>query len=179
MTDTILATRDITRPTGFSLSPDAAARAALADDLGIMAIRKLTFSGDIAPDRGGDPRLDARLGATVVQPCVVTLDPVTTRLEEDVVRTYLAEMPPLPEGDEVEMPEDDTAEPLPREIDLAQVMAEALALALPAFPRAEGVDPVEVSVTEPGKTAMTDDDAKPFAGLKALRDSMKDDPENG
>ena len=73
------------------------------------------------------------------------------------------------------MPEDDTAEPLPRDIDLTRVMAEALALALPAFPRAEGVEPVDISVTEPGKTAMTDDDAKPFAGLKSLRDSMDED----
>ncbi len=73
------------------------------------------------------------------------------------------------------MPEDDSAEPLPVTIDLGEVMAEALALELPPWPRAEGVEPVEMSVTEPGKTPMTDDDAKPFAGLKALRDKLSDD----
>jgi uncharacterized metal-binding protein YceD (DUF177 family) len=170
-----LRTKDITRSKDFGLAPDAETRAALAEALGILAIRKLTFDGRIAPEGAEDLRLTARLGATVVQPCVVTLAPVTTRIDEDVTRLYLAELPATPEGDEVEMPEDDTAEPLPREIDLAQVMAEALALALPPWPRAEGVDPVEISVTEPGQTAMTDEDAKPFAALRSLRGKLGDD----
>ena len=51
-------------------------------------------------------------------------------------------------------------------------MEEALVLALPDWPRAEGVEPVDLTVTEPGVTPMTDDDAKPFAGLKSLRDRM-------
>ena len=32
--------------------------------------------------------LEADLGATVVQSCVVTLDPVTTRVEETALRRY-------------------------------------------------------------------------------------------
>ncbi len=162
--------REVTRARAFSLAPGAETRAALADRLGITAIRKLTFKGEIAPQCGTDLRLEATLGATVVQPCVVTLDPVTTRIDEPVTRTYLAEMPEPPAGDEIEMPEDDSAEPMPREIDLAEIMAEALALALPPWPRADGAPPVEVSVTEPGKMPMSDDDAKPFAALKALRE---------
>ena len=59
-------------------------------------------------------------------------------------------------------------------------MVEALALALPPWPRAEGVDAVALSVTEPGKQAMTDDDAKPFAALKSLRGNLEGDAgENG
>ena len=46
----------------------------------------------------------------------------------------------MPDGDEVEMPEDDTVEPMPEVIDLAEVAAEALALALPLYPRAPGAD---------------------------------------
>ncbi len=41
-----------------------------------------------------------------------------------------------PTDDEAEMPEDDTAEPLPEVIDPGAVMFEALALALPDYPRA-------------------------------------------
>ena len=172
-------TRDISAPHGFQLSPGAEARAALAEELGISNLRKLTFKGRISPDGADDLVLEAALGATVVQPCVVTFAPVTTRIDEPVVRHYLKDMPDLPEGDEVEMPEDEKAEPLPREINLAEIMAEALALAIPPWPRAEGVDPVEMSVTEPGKDAMTDDDVKPFAALKSLRDKLadKDDDE--
>ena len=167
--------KDIPRPFPFPLRPDADPRAALAGELGILAIKKLTFAGEIFPDGADDLCLTADLGATVVQACVVTLEPVTSRIDEKVARRYTPEMPEVPEGDEIEMPEDETLEPLPREIDLAQVMLEALSLALPPWPRAEGVDPVEVSVTEPGKVAMTDEDTKPFAALKSLRGKLGED----
>ncbi len=155
----------------FAVEPDAQARDALAAELGIMGLKKLRFIGTLAPSGRRDVTLEADLGATVVQECGVTGAPVTTRIDEEVTRRYLADWIE-PEGDEVEMPEDDSAEPLPPVIDVEAVMAEALALALPLFPRAPGVEPVEVSVTEPGREPMTDEDAKPFAGLRALRDGL-------
>ena len=157
----------------FLLEPTADERTALAQELGISGIRKLRFEGVVTPDGSTDWRLDASLGATVVQPCVVTLDPVTSRLDTQVSRRFVRDMPDLTDAAEAEMPEDDSLEPLPETLDLYAVMSEALALALPDFPRADGVEPVEISVTEPGKKAMTDEDAKPFAGLAALRDTLK------
>lgn len=164
-----LATR---KATDFTVQPDAAARAAIAEALGISGVKKLRFAGQIAPVGKADWQLTGELGATVVQPCVVTLDPVTTRIDEAVTRTYVADLPE-PEGSEVEMPEDDTIEPLPATLDLIQVLIEALALALPQYPRAEGVDLGEAVFAEPGVAPMRDDDAKPFAGLQALRDSLE------
>ena len=70
------------------------------------------------------------------------------------------------------MPEDDTLEDLPSEIDLDELLSEALSLALPEWPRAKGVDPVDMAVTEPGKTPMSDEDTKPFAALKSLKDGL-------
>ena len=167
------------KPTSFDLAPDAAARAAVAADLGIPEVRKLTFRGTLRPMSRSDWVLEADLGATVVQECVVTLAPVTTRIDEPVRRVYAAELPDLGAG-EVEMPEDDTVEPLPAAVDLAHVMIEALALALPPFPRAEGVALGAQVYTEPGQTPMTDDDARPFAGLGALRDKLaRDDDADG
>ena len=164
----------------FLLEPRAEARAALASELGISAIRKLRFEGNVAPQGSRDWALEGVLGATVVQPCVVTLEPVVTRIDTPVARRYLHDMPDLSDMAEAEMPEDDTLEALPEPLNLSDVMAEALALALPDFPRAEGVEPVEVRVTEPGKTAMTDEETKPFAGLAGLRDSLKNnDDEKG
>lgn len=162
------------KSTPFDLSPSATERAAVAASLGIPHVRKLRFSGEIAPLGKTDWRLTAALGATVVQDCVVTLDPVTTRIDETLERSYLADIPDI-DAAEVEMPEDDTVEPLPATLDVAAVMIEALSLALPAFPKADGADLGRISVTEPGKTAMTDDEAKPFAGLAALRDGLKKD----
>lgn len=173
MTENVLRSAAVTRRHEFSLRPDADARSDLADQLGIRAVRKLAFAGVIQPEGASDLRLEAALGATVVQDCVVTGNPVTTRVDAPVLRRYLAGME-MPESDEAEMPDDDTAEPLPIEIDLAEVMAEALALELPPWPRSDGIEPVDMTVTEPGQVPMTDEDVKPFAGLKALRDQMKD-----
>ena len=163
-----LATR---RATPFELVPTAQERQAIATELGIVGVKKLRFAGQLEPMGRTDWRLQADLGATVVQDCVVTLDPVTTRIDEPVTRNYLANLPE-PDATEAEMPEDDTAEPLPAVIDLAQVMIEALALALPLYPRAAGADLGDAVFTEPGANPMTDDDAKPFAGLGALRESL-------
>ena len=160
------------RPHAITLEPDAAARQRLAEALGLRALRKLRFTGQLKPLGRRDWRLEATLGATVVQDCVVTLDPVTTRIDDTVARTYLAEMPELPEGDEIEMPEDDSLEPLPVELDLGAVMTEALALALPAYPHAKGVDPVDMRQAPPGADPLDDAAAKPFAGLAALRDKL-------
>lgn len=164
------------KATPFELVPVAAARAAIAESLGLQGLRKLRFAGEIAPAGARDWALTATLGATVVQPCVITLDPVTTRIDEPVTRNYVAEIPEI-DAAEVEMPEDDTIEPLPATLDLAAVMAEALSLALPAFPKSPGADLGEMSVTEPGKTAMTDDDTKPFAGLQSLKDRLSGSPD--
>ncbi len=135
------------RSTPFELRPDAAELSALAEELGLLGLRKLSFSGQIAGQGRRDWVLTGQLGATVVQPCVV--------------------------GEEVEMPEDDTQEQLGSVIDPGQVMVEALALALPLYPRKEGVGSGDASFAGPGITPMTDEEAKPFAGLAALRDSLK------
>lgn len=165
------------RDTDFALSPDTAGREAVAEALGIVAVKKLRFKGRIAPLGKRDWVLEGSLGATVVQECVVTLAPVTTRIDESVRRSYLTEMPDLGTG-EVEMPDDDTAELLPDEIDLGEVMLEALALALPPFPRAEGAGLGEAVFTEPGARPMSDDEAKAFSGLAGLRDALENKDED-
>jgi len=164
-----LATR---KPTPFELVPTAQERAAIANDLDIVGIKKLRFAGTLSPQGRKDWTLNAELGATVVQSCVVTLDPVTTRIDEPLIRHYMAELPEI-EAAEIEMPVDDTVEDLPETLDLAQVMIEALALALPLYPRKPDADLTDAQFTEPGQTPMTDDDAKPFAGLGALRESLE------
>lgn len=163
------------KPTSFSLTPGADERAAIAAALDLSGLPKLRFAGQIAPQGRSDWTLTAELGATAIQPCVVTLAPVTTRIDEPVTRTYIADLPD-PDGAEVEMPDDTSIEPLPAAIDLVAVMVEALSLALPDFPRAEDAALDQTTYAAPGVAPMTDDDAKPFAGLAALRDKLGDPP---
>ncbi|KUF11776.1 YceD family protein [Pseudoponticoccus marisrubri] len=162
--------------TAFRIEPDAEARAAIAEVVGAQALRKLRLVGQLVPESGGGFRLEAELGATAVQGCVVTLEPVTTRIDTRVERRFVpAESLPDPEaGSETEMPEDDTIEPMGDVIDLEAVMTEALSLALPSYPRKDDVEAVEAQFAADGVTPMTDDDVKPFAGLAALREKMQE-----
>lgn len=161
------------RKRAFDLQPDTAARAALAAELGLIALPALRFQGELRPKGRGDVELLARLTADAVQPCVVTLAPVPARIDQPVQRVYVADMV-IPEGDEIEMPEDDSREPMPETLDLDAVLVEALALLLPDYPRAEGVELGEHVHAPPGVEPLRDEALKPFAGLAALRDRLKE-----
>ena len=163
------------RITRFDLVPEHTRLDEIAVELGLLSLRKLRFQGELRAAGRTDWRLEAHLGATVEQACVVTLDPVRTRIEADVTRLFLKSLD-LPEeiDGEFEMPEDDNAEELGLEIDVEQVMREALALHLPLYPRRDAAELGESVFTEPGKDAMRDEDARPFAGLAALRDKLGD-----
>jgi len=160
----------------FTLEPDAPARKALAQALDVLAVKKLKFAGALIPTGKRDWRVEAHLGATVSQACVVTLDPVSTRIDEDVMRSYVSDFD-LPDDPEHEISSDDDSDPMPDTLDLIDLILEALALSLPPYPRKDGAEPSVVGVTEPGKAVMTDEDARPFAGLAALRAGLenKDD----
>lgn len=163
---------DQSTDTPFEIVPDATALKDIASELGLDGLRKVRFTGRISAEGSRDWILTGALGATVVQPCVVTLAPVTTRVETQVRRHYTPDYIE-PEAEDVEMPEDDTLEPLGQSIDLETVLIEALSLALPLYPRAKDASLGTAAFTEPGKAAMTDDETKPFAGLAALKDAMK------
>ncbi len=183
-----LSLRDLARAPvhAIDIRPAADEIEALRRALDLVALRKLSFRGELRALDDGDWALRAHLGATVVQPCVVTLEPVTTRLEEDVVRRFTATAEVHREGEAIEMPEDDTREALGTGIDPDAVMAEALALALPQYPRLPGASLASsgagtgsgagagtgaASGTAPG----ADENDRPFSALAALRDKLAKD----
>ncbi|WP_164658632.1 DUF177 domain-containing protein [Tropicibacter sp. Alg240-R139] len=159
-------------PTSFVLRPDASTQSQIQSDLALLGLRKLSFAGQITACGKKDWEVTAVLGATVVQPCVVTLDPVTTRLDTSVRRILLTDWVD-PDDPEIEMTQDEDADQLGTEIDIFAMMVEALALNLPEYPRAGEAELGQLNITEPGKAAMTDEDVKPFAGLADLRDKLK------
>jgi len=165
--------------TAVVFAPDAADRAAIAAALDLTGLPGFRMAGEVTPAGKHDLLLTAKISARVVQPCSVTLVPVETRIEEAVVRRYLAEFD-QPDATEVEMPEDDTTDPLTDSIDVAAVAIEALALALPLYPRAPGADLGEAVFAAPGAEPLRDVDLRPFAGLAALvgkTDPGKADPD--
>ncbi len=159
------------RDTEINFTANADLRRALATELGVDQLRKLSFSGKLRAAGKSDWTLSGRLGATVVQPCVITLEPVTTRIDEDVLRHYLTHWE-VPQEAEAEMPEDDSSEPLGPEIDAMAAITEALSLAIPAYPRADGAALGAIVHAEPGVEPLNEDTVKPFAGLADLKKKM-------
>ena len=151
----------------FDIRPGPAALKLLAGQLGLKNLRKLRFDGDIRAVGKRDWQITAHLGATVVQACVVTLAPVSTRIDRDVKRTLLANWSD-PTEEDVEMHEDDSLDPLGSQIDLVAMMHEALTLALPLYPRVQDADLGQAVFTKPGQKPMRDEDTRPFAGLADL-----------
>ncbi len=160
----------------FDITPTTDELRSIAVLLDAPAVKKLRLHGRLEAAERGAWRLQAMLGATVIQTCVLTLEPVTTRVDTPVHRLFTPD--PGPSGPEVVIDgtEDDEIEPLGERIDLGLVAIEALALALPPYPRRDGADLTEFLGTPPGAEPLRDADLKPFAGLRNLR-IAPDDPD--
>lgn len=160
------------KPTRFSWTPDAPARVALAVELDLLALHRLTFEGQIDPVGRDEFRLQGQLVAVVDQACIVTLAPVQTEVRDPVLRRYLAGLV-APETDEAEIPADDSLDPLPEVLDIPEIAVEALMLALPLYPRAIGAEFDAQSHGSAGLSIEQDQPKKPFAGLSALAEQLK------
>ena len=159
------------KPLRFTFAPDEAARRQIAAALDLIELPEFTFRGELAPFGRADVTLRADLTAVVVQPCSITLAPVRSKLADTTERRYAYDYA-QPDADELEIPEDDI-EALPETIDIAAVAIEALALALPLYPRARGAEFTEAAFAAPGVEPLQSADLKPFAGLAALADKLK------
>ena len=146
--------------------------------LKLLALDRLEFSGQIEPRGRDEFRLEAKLTASAAQACIVTLAPVRSEIAETVIRRYVAGLAPV-EGDDIEMPEDDSLEPMPDTLDLAEIAIEALMLALPLYPRAEGAEFAGATLAPPGATPIPETEAKPFSGLATLADRLRNGPADG
>jgi uncharacterized metal-binding protein YceD (DUF177 family) len=148
----------------IAIDADAPAREALARDLGIPAIERLHAELTVTPARGG-ARVRGRVSATVVQTCVVSLDPFEAAVEEEIDVRFSRQKTPTP-GSEIDLDAagEDGPEPLEGEIvDVGALVAEHLALGLDLYPRKPGVT-FEDIVEAPGEEARP----SPFAGLAGL-----------
>lgn len=159
----------------FDIAPTPEEADALARLMDALSVRKLRFRGRLTPAADAAWRLEAELGATVTQTCVVTLEPVATRIDAPVRRLFSPHASPAVDLDFDGM-EEDEAEPLGDAIDLGLVAIEALALALPAYPRREGAELGPLAHSgPPGAAPLTDADVQPFAALAALRARMNEE----
>ncbi len=169
-----LSFKDLAKPENrdFDVRFKGAELKAIANILSAVSVEKMRIFGKLSPSGAKDWDLKASVGASVTQTCVVTLEPVHTRIDVPVTLSYVADYKTGDEDSVTEMTANESIEPLGPEIDLALIAVEAVALALPDYPRAPNAQLETRVFTEPGITPMSDEDAKPFASLAQLRDKL-------
>lgn len=122
----------------YALVPSADERVALAARFDLISLDSFRAELRLAPLRGGPVlRLTGTIEARVVQRCVVTLGPVESAIE---VPVNIVLKPSEALTDEIDPDED--VEPYENDsIDIGEIAAEELALALDPYPRAPDAGP--------------------------------------
>ncbi len=160
--------------TVIDIEADADERAALARRFGLLALDSLTAKVGLTPVDGGLVRVHGALAAEVTQACVVTLEPVTTRVEASFERLYGATAPEEAGGLITDADTEESPEPFTDgAVDVGEAVAEHLALELDPFPRAPGA--AFDGFSGRSKSVGGDDtgDAGPFAVLARLKEKPK------
>jgi uncharacterized metal-binding protein YceD (DUF177 family) len=121
-------------PTAMAVEASAAECAALSRRFSLLALERLTAELKLEWIAAHLIRLDATLSADIVQECVVTLEPVPSRVEERFVLLYGA---PAEAREVMLNHEEEVFEPIvDGRIDLGEAVAQQLSLAIDPFPRA-------------------------------------------
>ncbi len=154
----------------FKLSGNPAECEALAKRYDILTVKDLSATVRVHPVQpAGVLRVDGQIHAEVEQACSISLEPVPETVEE----TFSVEFGPVEEEVDIELTleDDDPVEPLEDgKIDIGELVAQYLALALDPYPRAPGVE-IEDALPK-GKSAgiiSLNQPSGPFAGLAALK----------
>jgi uncharacterized metal-binding protein YceD (DUF177 family) len=156
-------------PSQYQFDADPAERAALADRFGLIRLDRFHASFSLRRLRKDLIRVKGHISASLVQTCVVTLEPVPAEIAE-VVELDFSENVDQP-GAEMDLDAEaaDGPEPLSGGmIDLGEVAAEQLGLAIDPYPRKPGAEvPTEWAV-DPAAEAVPEEKVNPFSALEKL-----------
>lgn len=156
-------------PRRIEIGADETERRRLAGRFRLKSIESLTADVSLSR-RAGIIHADGRVTGAVVQACVVTDEPIPAKIDTPFSVRFVPDAFQSSEEDEVELSAEDL-ETLPLDgtrIDLGELAAETLALALDPYPRCPEADE---TLREHG--AAGDQDAGAFAALKALKERME------
>ncbi|MDF2493672.1 DUF177 domain-containing protein [Sphingomonas sp.] len=148
-----------------TVSADEAQRAALARRFNLIGIDSL--SGTFTVQRvSGAVAVTGNVQAVATQRCSITDEPLPARIDEPVDLRFIEDRVA---EEEVEL-DDSGIDVLPLEggaIDLGEVAAETLVLALDPFPRGPNA---EAALRDAG--VLAEEEAGPFGALAALKDKL-------
>lgn len=128
----------------FAVEATEGERKALAKRFDLIALDSFKAEGTVRTlSDGRRAVLDGHIVARVVQPCVVTLEPVAAEIDESFTVEYADDVASAEIQKEIDLDPDmpDPPDPLEGEaIDVGEAAAEHLALALDPYPRAPGAE---------------------------------------
>ena len=143
-----------------SFSADEGARNALAERFELQGIGGLKVEGKLWPENNAEFLFRGRLTADVVQTCVVTLDPVENKVDEEILLRFV----PADRFDEqvleeaIDVEEEEDTEPYTDDvIDLGPAVAEYFGISLDPYPR----KPDAVAPETPAARVVPEEDFKP------------------
>ncbi|MFK7903154.1 MAG: DUF177 domain-containing protein [Nitratireductor sp.] len=173
---------DVLPASGFSVKFEASEEECqkVAIEADLLEVKSLKVDLLFRRWRRDGIELKGRIYANVVQPCVITLEPVPSSFVEEVEHTFLPEgsklaKPRLNEDGEMVLDPDGADIPdlfAGKKLDVWEIILEHLLLGLDPFPRSEGADLSKVA----GKNVEVDaaDKTSPFAQLSKLNLDKKD-----
>lgn len=152
------------------IEANEAERQAIAAIAGLRELPRLAASFDLKHVEGGRVQVRGRVSAEAGQTCVVTLEPLTSEVDEDVDVMFSphveqAAARPTADDEDEDAQAEDPPEPIVHgQIDLGALAAEFLILGLDPYPRKPGA--VFEPVIQPPDPA-----DHPFAALGSLKGS--------
>lgn len=168
-----------------TIEPDAKQLEALAEHYDINAIKNLKADLNFKREQAGlIIHITGRFSADIEQTCVVTLEPMTTHIEEDFEAWYgdLEQAVSFTkakqqkeslrqQGEAPVLAEKDDPEPIENgKLDLGDIVMQFVSLSIDPFPQKEGVELGEGEVPEVKEPAP--ERANPFAKLQEWKDKQ-------
>ena len=156
----------------IDLAADDAERAALARELGFLALHAFKAQAMLERDRG---RILARgrIEASLEQACVASGEPVAETVDEAFALTFVPDPGAAASADEVELAAEelDTIFHDGATIPLGRALVDTLSLAVEPYPRGPNA---AAAMKEAG--VLSEEEAGPFAALAALKQGRADEP---
>lgn len=135
-------------PVRIALEADKDELKALAKSWNVLSVDALKAELQVSRWKKDGIKIFGSVQATITQACIVTLEPITSRIDEQVEQIFVPEGSKLARiitNDEGEMVLDPDGPDIPEQftgdtVDAGEVVAEFVALAIDPYPRKEGAE---------------------------------------
>lgn len=149
---------------GQTIAADADERAALMQRFGLLELDRLEADYDLAAEDSGIVAR-GRVRATLAQPCVATAEPVPETIDAPFALRFVEEGEGVADGElEIDADDFDLIDYDGLIVDMGEAVAQTMALAMEPWPRAP-----DAEAFLKAKGVLSEDEAGPFAVLKALK----------